>query len=258
MCPPVAGFETVQAIYFDLDDTLCAYWEAAKEGLRDAFDQHPIPGKSTREMLGIWAVEFRRFARELKSSEWYDDYLTQGGVTRARLIYETLCAAGIEDRDLADQISDTYGRERDRRLSLFPEAADVLRVLHGRFPLGLITNGPADVQRQEIETLGIKDYFDHVFIEGELRIGKPHAVVMEKAEAAVGLTGASLLFVGNSYSNDILPAIERGWRTVWIRRPTDVPPSSRTGKPEERPEGSPLPDAETDDLRDLLRLLGLN
>lgn len=28
----------VKAIYFDLDDTLCAYWDACKQGLRETFE----------------------------------------------------------------------------------------------------------------------------------------------------------------------------------------------------------------------------
>jgi FMN phosphatase YigB (HAD superfamily) len=55
----------------------------------------------------------------------------------------------------------------------------------------------------------------------------------------------------------MVPAMEAGWRTAWVRRPTDVAPSSRTGKPEARPEGSQPPDAETGDLTDLLDLLGV-
>jgi len=248
--------EGVKAIYFDLDDTLCGYWDAAKGGLRAAFEAHPIPGKTTDESLAAWANEFRRFAHELKTSHWYEIYLTQGGVTRVQLINETLEALGLHDPELAWKIGDTYGKERDARLKLFPEVKNVLGALHNRYPLGLITNGPADVQRQEIETLGIGDYFDHVFIEGEMGMGKPHASVMRRAEQAVGGHGGEILFVGNSYAHDMLPAIELGWRTAWVRRPSDVPPSSKSGKPEERPPGSPAPDMEMDDLCHLLTALG--
>lgn len=252
--PVLAG---VKAVYFDLDDTLCTYWDAAKAGLRAAFDAVPVPGKTTDELLTAWAEEFRRFAHELKTSHWYEIYLSQGAITRIQLINETLQALGLNNPELAYQIGMTYGVERDKRLKLFPEVPTVLQAIHRKFPLGLITNGPADVQRQEIETLGIGGYFDYVFIEGEMGIGKPHASVMRRAEAAVGCKGRDILFVGNSYAHDIVPAVEVGWRTAWVRRPSDVPPSSRTGKPEERPEGGPVPDHVTDDLSTLLPALGL-
>lgn len=247
----------VKAIYFDLDDTLCGYWDAAKAGLRAAFDQCPVEGKTTQELLDAWANEFRRFAHELKTSHWYEIYLSQGNVTRVQLINETLQALGFSDPELAWQIADRYGKERDARLKLFPEALEVLDALHSKYPLGLITNGPADVQRQEIATLKIHDYFDHFLIEGELGVGKPHPSVMRHAEQVAGCHGQEILFVGNSYVHDIVPAAEIGWRTAWIRRPSDVPPSSRSGKPEEKPEGGPEPDLTMSDLRELLPALGL-
>lgn len=247
----------VKAIYFDLDDTLCGYWDAAKAGLRAAFEAHPIPGKTTQESLDAWAKEFRRFAHELKTSHWYEIYLTQGGVTRVQLINETLQALGLEDPELAWRVGDAYGRERDARLQLFPEVTQVLTALHKKYPLGLITNGPADVQRQEIATLKIGEYFDFVLIEGEMGMGKPHAAVMRKAEKEAQCDGPAILFVGNSYHHDMIPAMELGWRTAWIRRPSDVPPSSKSGVPEDRPTDGPVPDLEMTNLCELLDALGL-
>lgn len=254
---PQPIFAQVRAVFFDLDDTLCAYWEAAKAGLKAAFEEVSVPGFSIEQVSEAWAKEFRRFSHELKTSHWYEIYLQQGGVTRVQMMNEALLSLGLDAPELAWRLGEAYGRERDARLRLFAEAREVLEALKPHYPLGLITNGPADVQRQEIATLGIGDLFDHVFIEGEMGVGKPHLSVMRRAESAVGLPGEQILFVGNSYAHDMVPAMEAGWRTVWVRRATDVAPSSRTGKPEERPDGSLPPDAETGDLRELLDLLGL-
>ena len=255
--PDEPAIQGVHAVYFDLDDTLCGYWDAAKIGLKATFEAHPVEGHTTEELLSAWANEFRRFAHELKTSHWYEIYLTQGGVTRVQLLSETLLSLGIDDPELAWRMGDSYGRFRDANLKLFPEVIEVLKILHSAYPLGLITNGPADVQRQEIATLGLGGFFDHVFIGGEMGVGKPHPSVMRRAEEAVGRHGSEILFVGNSYAHDMVPASELGWQTAWIRRPSDVAPSSRTGRPEERPEGGPVPDVEIHDLRELIGHLGL-
>ena len=249
---PLPKFVEVKAVYFDLDDTLCTYWDAAKAGLRAAIEAVPVSGLTTETFLAEWAVQFRRFAHELKTSHWYEIYLTQGGVTRVQLINETLQSLGINDPELAWRIGDEYGRQRDERLVLFEDAKVVLRALHGHLPLGLITNGPADVQRQEIETLQIEGFFDYVLIEGELGVGKPHPLVMRRAEESAGCSGRDILFVGNSYHHDIVPAAEVGWRTAWIRRPSDVAPSSQTGQPEAKPDHGPDPDMTVADLREIL------
>lgn len=248
----VAPFQNVKAIYFDLDDTLCAYWHAAKHGLRRAFDDHPEHGFTNDELLAAWAVAFREFVETIGKTHWYEKYRTSGEITRVELMRRTLERLGNYDEDLAQRLSNTYAVERHAALELFPEAVEVLEALKPHYPLGLITNGPADIQRQEIQVLNIGPYFTHIFIEGEIGFGKPDPRVMEMAREAVSLEPAEILFVGNSYHHDVVPAQEAGWLTAWIRRESDVSPSSRSGKPDELPEGATPPDLTINDLRELL------
>lgn len=249
-----AEFDGVRAVFFDLDDTLCGYWQASREALRQAFEQHGPDSHTTEEMVQAWARAFRKFSPTIKASGWYPTYLQRGEPTRTEQMRKTLAEVGHEDEARARRLSETYARERDARLALFPESMAALEALHGSYPLGLITNGPADIQRQEIETLGIGRFFDHILIEGEMGEGKPLPSVFRRAESLVGLPPGELLFVGNSYAHDIRPAIEAGWRTAWIRRPTDVPPSADglPQQPEERPSDAPTPTIEIGNLTELL------
>ena len=252
-------FSEVKAIYFDLDDTLCQYWEAARTGLYLTFDQLKPDGFTTEEMVQLWAKAFRSFLKEVKHPDWYGRYLKHGESTRTEQMRRTLAEAGIVDEEHAQKLSQTYMEERDRLLTLFEDSLEVLDLLKPRYPMGLITNGPADVQRQEIATLGIESYFESILIEGEMGEGKPNQTVFRRAEECIGASGAHVLFVGNSYAHDIRPAIEAGWRTAWIRRPTDIPPSAGPGGSavEVKPDDAPEPDVTIGNLRELLPLLGL-
>jgi len=245
----------VRAVYFDLDDTLCPYWEASKFGLYRAFERCGPVGCSHDDMMHFWAAAFKEFAPKLKETAWYERYLKSGNPTRVEQMRRALLHAEIADLELAQKLADTYAEERDKALRLFDDAAAVLKTLHGKLPLGLITNGPADVQRQEIATIGVEKYFDHIFIEGELGFGKPNPEVLHRAELAVGLKPEELLFVGNSYAQDMRPSILRGWRTAWVRRPSDLPPT--LNMPEHKPEEAPDPDMVVADLREILPSLGL-
>lgn len=252
----IERFSNVKAIFFDLDDTLCGYWLASKAGLRSTFDKIPVDGKTTDEMITAWGEVFRAFSPELKEkTKLYHEYLSSGTVTRTHQMQLTLLSLGIDDNDLAKSLSDMYMFERDQNLKLFPDAIEVLENLKGKYPLGIITNGPADIQNQEIDTLGIRHYFDNIFIEGELRIGKPHQIVFDQAAESVKLMSDQLLMVGNSFGHDIKPAIEYGWVTAWVRRDTDVPISSRTGKPEEIDDSQPKPSMTISNLNEILPLL---
>ena len=254
--PP--DFSQVRAIYFDLDDTLCAYWDASKIALRRAFEAHPAKDLVADEMMRHWATAFRDFAPTLKAKGWYEGYLKSGAPTRLEQMRLTLLRAGIDDALHAQNLSETYMQERDKALALFPDAIEVLTAFKPKYPLGLITNGPADIQRQEIETLGLAPFCDHIFVEGEVGEGKPLASVFRRAQAAVGCPPHEILFVGNSYDHDMAPAIAAGWRTAWIRRPSDVPPSADPANPpthKDAPPGAPMPDVVIRELADLLPLI---
>lgn len=252
------AFVGVKAVFFDLDDTLCGYWDASKFGLRRAFETHLPAGRDVDEFLNHWAFEFRAFAGGIKSTPWFPIYLKTAEPSRTELMRRALERGGINDSDLAARLSETYRAERDGALKLFPDALRVLDTLGATYPMGLITNGPADLQREEIATLGIERYFTAIFIEGELENGKPHELPFRLAREAVGCEPYEMLMVGNSYGHDIRPALEYGWRAAWIRRPSDVAPSAlgQESKPEEKPDGAPEPTAIINELSELLGLLG--
>lgn len=251
-------FAEVRAIYFDLDDTLCAYWDAARAGLLRTFKEFCSDLGEAEEVLQHWATEFRAFCPTLKQTGWYDNYLKRGEPTRTELMRLVLLRFGIDDSSRARQLGDRYNAYRGEALALFEDAEAVLTELKKMYPLGLITNGPADTQRQEIATLGITRYFQNIFIEGEMGKGKPHADVFHGAERAVNEPPEKILFVGNSYAHDIAPAINHGWRTAWVRRPSDVPPSSgdHNPEPESLPIGAHPPDLTIGRLTELLSALG--
>ena len=246
----------VKAIYFDLDDTLCGYWDASKTGLRETFELVPIPGVTTDHAIHAWGAVFQAFAGQLKGiEELYDAYLTSGERTRTHQMQLTLAALDIEDDELTQRLSQTYMARRDANLKLFPDALEVLEKLSQSYRIGLITNGPADIQNQEIDTTGIRKYLSAIFIEGEQRIGKPEKIVFDRAAAAMECTADELLMIGNSLHHDIIPAINYGWATVWTLRDSDVPPSSKTGKPEPIPAEGPLPDLIVSNLSEILPYL---
>jgi HAD superfamily hydrolase (TIGR01549 family) len=251
--------DQIKAIYFDLDDTLCGYWAASSKALLEAFETHKPGNYTPDEMIEHWAAAFREFIPEIKTEKWYPAYLANGEVTRTEQMRRALAHAGIPNDALASEISETYMRKRNAHLRLFPDVVEVLDVLVKKYPLGLITNGPADIQRMEIEQLGIGHYFKNFFIEGEVGFGKPELEVFRRAATAVNLPPEQLMFVGNSYAHDMAPAIVAGWTSVWVRKLTDIPPSQSGdhSKLEELPAGKPAPDFEIQNLSELFEILSL-
>ncbi|HWD40915.1 MAG TPA: HAD family hydrolase [Fimbriimonas sp.] len=249
-------FADVKAVFFDLDDTLCGYWSASAKGLRETFEQHGPQGVDVEDMLDHWAAAFREFFPHATRPEWYPRYLKSGEPTRTEQMRRTLERLGSTDLEHAARLSQAYMEARDKHLELFPEAISVLKMLKTKYPLGLITNGPADIQRMEIATLEIEEFFDHIFIEGELGFGKPEAEVFRRAAYAVGREPNQILFVGNSFDHDMKPAIAAGWKTAWMCREGSEAVSSRKQTYEPPKTDGPQPDAKIGDLRELLPMLG--
>lgn len=197
-----------------------------------------------------WATAFRKFGPEVKSPEWYAKYLLNGEPSRTEQMRRTLACANITDDALAVRLSALYAEYRYANLTLFPDADRCLQALRGQFPLGLITNGPADIQREEMAVLGLSDCFNQVYIEGEQGIGKPDLHSFRAAERDFELTPDELVFVGNSFGHDVVPAMNAGWLGVWIRRPSDIAPSRTT--PEEMPAEATEPDLTITSLDEFL------
>lgn len=247
----------VKGIYFDLDDTLCAYWDACKIGLKRTFDVHAPEGWESDAAVRAWAKAFRNFAPTLKETGWYETYLVNSEPTRTEQMRRALALMGVEDDAHAYRLSQTYMEERDRALELFHDAVPVIETLHRHYPLGLITNGPADIQRMEVETLRLEKYFDHILIEGEMGEGKPLPSVFNRAAALMGFAPAEMLMVGNSYGHDVKGALQNGWHAIWISRESDVPPSADVEeKAPTLPADDLQPDAVIYELSELVGMLG--
>ncbi len=110
----------------------------------------------------------------------------------------------------------------------------MLHALRGRYPLFVITNGPAYEQRRELQVLGLEGLFDIVAIEGEVGVGKPHAPIFEGVQCELGLPSEQILFVGNSWAHDVQGARNVGWRAAWVNREGEPHPDPASGVPDLR------------------------
>jgi putative hydrolase of the HAD superfamily len=76
-----------------------------------------------------------------------------------------------------------------------------------------------------LERLGILSFFDHLVISYEVGVEKPHPRIFRTAAERAGQPPSALLMVGDSYEQDIEPAIDLGWHALWLT--PDNPGSSR-------------------------------
>ena len=136
------------------------------------------------------------------------------------LVREAAVAAGLSE-DLGDHLTARYGE-----LQPWPEVADVLGALHGRVPLGVVTNCSDALGRVAVARTGIA--FDTVATAERAGFYKPHPAPYRLALAGLGVEAADCLFVAGS-AYDLFGAGALGLPVFWHDRigmplPPGAPP----------------------------------
>ena len=224
-----------RAVFFDLDDTLCDYAGARRERLRFAFLQ-----TGDQRLLNLPpALMDELISRSITLHPHGVDHFP-----------ELLTAEGVGDREAHARAMTWYRTHRFHGLALFPDAVQVVAATRcndrGRCrPVGIITNGPAEVQRAKLDLLGIEGLVDFALVSGEFGVGKPDPAIFGEALRLAGASPSESLMVGDTLEFDIAGARAAGVRSVWLSHAGHRAGSAR-----------PAPDATVTELADVLTLIG--
>lgn len=234
----------IKAVLFDLDDTLCDYEKSAEMSRGKMFDYaiSRCEGMERSQLQRAYDESLRDMIMEQGGEAIF--LRKSGREVRLELISHALHACGFDELSLAEDLVNIYEKERRNTLKLFPDALYVLSSLHVRYPLGLVTNGPSDIQRTEIDDLRIAQYFRHVIVSGEVGYAKPNPWIFKLAAARFDLLPSRILYVGNSQKEDVAGAYGAGLKVAWLNRKGE----------RLRPE-TPKPHYEVKSLSELLNIL---
>jgi len=201
-----------KAVIFDLDDTLCDYAAAREARLRRAFILSPLSG---RQPPGTADLE-RMIAESVQMHPHGADHFE-----------ELFKRFGIADPRAASAAADWYRKNRFHGLRLFPETQAVFSTVRntvsgGDFkaarPIGIVTNGPTEVQHAKLELLGVDRLVDFVVVSEEFGVAKPDPQIFREALRLAGVGPEDAVFVGDSAEFDMVGAQAAGIRTVCVNR----------------------------------------
>jgi len=200
----------VDAALFDLDGTLVEYERSVEELLALSFDAVGV------EPCFSAAAYRDRFEAVVEREDPPDD-------VRAQCFAELAAEAG-RDPELGRTISAAYDAERDHsRVRLLPGAADVLDALEADHRLGLVTNGPPDMQHPKLDATGLRERFETVVFAGNDTAAKPAPEPFHHALDALDADPERSVYVGNSLRADVAGAHAAGCRSVWVPAEHDEP-----------------------------------
>ena len=92
----------------------------------------------------------------------------------------------------------------------------LLRRLRNRYRLGLVSNFYGNV-RTLCEEAGFADILDVIFDSVLMGMSKPDPEIFLAALAKLALPAGKVIFVGDSYERDMIPARTLGMKTLWLR-----------------------------------------
>ena len=230
----------LRGILFDLDFTLVdndVGWRELWPGVAARFAER-YPGFDPDEFQSR-SYEFadRHYELLLKGEIDYEtyrrDYVTHG-VEPWGPLHDDLFAAYTDARTRSIDL-----------IELFDDAVETVRDLRSRgLKIGILTNGPSELQRRKLRRIGIEEEVDAVAISGEIGVSKPDPAAYAKAVAMLGLEPGQVAMVGDHVVNDVAGALAAGLAAaVWVER-----------RPGELPEGAHL----ARELAEVPALLGLN
>lgn len=200
----------VDTVLFDGDDTLWDYQESMRAALRlvleELWSRRPDSVAAGLDVDRL--IEIRhRVAAELRGR------VLDLAVIRLAAFERTLEEIGMPDQVLASELTSSFFAHRFRLMNLVDGAQEMLQELHGRYRLGLVTNGMVLPER-----FGLEDLFGVAVTAVSAGAAKPDPAIFAPALAALGSTADRAAYVGDSVADDVAGARAAGLMSVWFNR----------------------------------------
>ena len=224
--------KNLQAVVFDLDDTLYPEREYVRSGFRAV-------GEWVEERLGLSQAIVRAELQALFDAEFRGDtfqwWLSEQGLP------ETFSGEMVR-----------IFRAHTPRITLYPDAELVLDELKPKYRLGLVTEGRRENQQAKIGALGLDRWIKAVVILGEedREEWKPSRKPFDRVLGMLSTAGGEAVYVGDNPRKDFRGAREAGMATVRIRRPEGLHSQDEPAAPAD------APDREIGSLEQLIDSLG--
>ena len=215
----------IQAVLFDLDDTLFDHQGCARESLAAVRQAH--------EALGAMPFE----ALERAHAGFLEDL--HGEVMLGRVPLEAarverfrrlLRAVGAEGRpDLAGEIAAMYRDTYRARRRPVAGAVALMSAIKRHARVGIVSNNLLDEQQEKLQVCGLDPFVDALVVSEEAGVSKPDPAIFRIALDRLYVEPAQSVMVGDSWAADVEGARAAGIRAIWFN-----------------PSGAPLPDPGAD------------
>ncbi len=211
----ILAVSLMKAVLFDLDDTLFDHKHSRLKGL-DALQ---------KKFQKLRSVPLQELEEEHERLLGAADYCT---VSNGNLVMADVTTQGIsklcsmygiklsieEEKNAVDLYTKEYLKNRQS----VPGSSELLTTLMNYAKLGVIANGQIDQEMEKLKACKIDKLLDYFIISESDGYRKPSKQLFEVALEKVDVTPSNAVYVGDSWTCDILPAVDVGMKAIWLNR----------------------------------------
>jgi HAD superfamily hydrolase (TIGR01509 family) len=179
-------------------------------------DSEPVWERVRRRFVadrgGRWAADAQDRMMGMSTGEWSAYLAADFGI------------AGLTARQVAAEVIAAMAVEYSGHLPLLPGAVDAVRILAGRWPLGVASSSPRSLIQTVLAAADLESAFAAVVSSEEVPRGKPDPDVYLAAAGRLSVAPEACAAIEES-SNGLRAAAAAGFTVIAIPRP-EYPPAS--------------------------------
>ncbi len=196
--------DNIKAVIFDFDNTLGDRFEYCYQTYR-CFLKTFLPEVDDSSLL------FESMLQDLVLYDEYGNVSDKGQILRA---FEKRYNVRIEMT--GKEFARWWIEHQYLFTVLFPDTTDTVLKLREKYKLGILTNGAHIAQWGKVEKSGLLPYMDAIIISGDVGVTKPDARIFEMMADQLGVKCEDCVYVGDTFSCDIVGALNAGMKPIWI------------------------------------------
>lgn len=195
-----------RSIFIDLDDTLWAFTENARDTFEEMYHQYRFERyfQSFDHFMELYVP------KNLELWDLYGRHEISKDELNARRFSYPLFQVGVDDPALVKAYSDGFFAAIPYKRKLMPHAMEALEYLSGKYRLYILSNGFRELQEQKMRSAGILHYFRKIVLSEDIGAHKPFPAIFNFAMSATQSEFRTSLMIGDNWKNDIVGAREVG------------------------------------------------
>lgn len=195
-------------LLFDFDNTLVDFGGPSKVAFREAYEEQGLSYEDSvyKVYQGINARIWEQFE---------NGKITTEDIRRERFkqLFEKLNIQGIDPVFFNGR----YMHFVVQNTVLYDGVKELLEELHGKYKMGIVTNGLKEAQRPRLAKVGITDFFEVIVVSDEIGFAKPEQAYFDFVHEKIDeVDKEKVLVIGDNPKSDILGANNFGYKSCWI------------------------------------------